>query len=165
VTDTREQIIVQLVTLLANVSGLLGVYRNRSQLPDDLRPAAIVLDGNEKQTTLIAPQKTVKMPPAIMALRPQIFVLLPIRTDQANTIVNGVFDPVGPELSQYRIQVLDAVINDPTLINLVGGPRGNGQIEYLGCDTDMQTGMAIGTLGAELQMHFEFRYVLQPPTS
>jgi|SRR5580704_1725787 hypothetical protein len=160
--DTRELILERLAVLLGEVSGIQSTWRNRGDLTDIERPAAIVLDGRERLRNPVEDVyklKTVKMPTAIFTLEPQIFVALQMRDDVTNLTVNQVSDPVGPELSMWRMLVKDAVINDSVLLDLV---TVNGQIIYKGCDTDMQTGSMIGALGAEMQFFFEFCYVLFP---
>lgn len=156
-TDTRESILDRLTTLLGTVEGITGAYRDRADVPEEKLPAAVVLDGVEKITQAIVPNKSVRMPPAIFTLSPQIFVVLKPRDDMTNMTLDGIANPIGPELSSYRMKVIDAVVNDPTLLSLVGS---NGQILYRGCDTDMQSG---STVVGQLQMHFEFNYVFIPP--
>src|SRR5260370_19700257 len=161
--DTREAIIEHLATLLGGISGITNVFRDRADLKDSMCPAAIILDGRETRLSQVTPNKFVKMPPVLMQLIPEIFIQLRKRDKLDNQYLDGVFNPVGPELSTYRMHVLAAIINDPALIDLLGGPRCNGQILYNGCDTDMQSVGSIGAFGAQLQMHFEFLYILIPP--
>lgn len=163
--DKRELIILRLEALLATVSGITAVYRDRGELPDGKiigkLPAVILLDGREARSEL-TPNKIsghVQMPPGLFTLFPQIFVVLKPRDTLANETLNKVAAPVGPELSAYRVKVLKAILNDDTLIALVGP---NGQIDYVGHDTDMQTGSTLGALGAMIQFHFSFTYVLKP---
>lgn len=156
-TDTREDILERLVTVLGNITGISAVYRDRAEMPVELLPAAILLDGSEVIAQQIVPNKSVRMPPAIFTLMPQIFVVLKPRDDLKNETLDGVAAPVGPELSMYRLQVIDAIVNDSTLLSLVGS---NGQILYRGCDTDMQSGSSIV---GQLQMHFQFNYYFNPP--
>jgi len=166
--DTREDILVRLEELLGEVSGIVTVWRNRGGFPSNktgeppVRPAVILLDGTESLTMDVQSNKSVKMTPAIFSLKPQIFVVLELRDDVTNMTLNGVDDPIGPELSDWRMKIKTAVENDPTLLSLL---TTSGQIAYLGCDTDMQTGSTIGALGAHMQFHYEFRYVLFPPRS
>jgi len=153
---TREQIIERIETLLSNVTGITAVYRDRGEMPIDKLPAAILLDGSENLAYPVTPNKSGRMPPAIFILSPQIFVVLQPRDDMTNSTLNGIAAPIGPELSGYRDKILADVVNDPTLLGLL---TANGQIVYRGCDTDMQTG---SSMVGQLQMHFEFHYVLNP---
>ena len=156
-TDTREAILERLETVLGNVTGITAVYRDRGEMPIEKLPAAVLLDGSEIIAQQVPPMKSVRMPPAMFTLVPQVFVVLKPRDDMTNTTLDGIDAPIGPELSAYRLQIMDAVINDPTLLGLVGS---NGQILYRGCDTDMQSG---SSMIGQLQMHFEFTYTLMPP--
>lgn len=156
-TTKREQILSRIHTLLGTVSGITAAYRDRAEFPDDKLPAACVLDGGEQVIQDLGPNKFVKMPPAIFALTPQVFVVLRPRDNLANETLDGVAAPVGPELSDWLDKIITAVVNDPTLLSLVGS---NGQILYRGCETDMQTGSSI--IG-QLQVNFEFHYVFIPP--
>jgi hypothetical protein len=156
-TDIREAILARLETVLGNITGITAVYRDRGEMPIEKLPAAILLDGSEVVAQQVEPNKFVRMPPAIFTLMPQVFVVLKPRDDLTNNTLDGIESPIGPELSAYRIQVIDAVVNDPTLLTLVGS---NGQILYRGCDTDMQSG---SSMIGQLQMHFQFNYVFMPP--
>jgi hypothetical protein len=156
-TDTREAILTRLETVLGNITGITAVYRDRGEMPIEKLPAAILLDGSEIIAQQITPNKSVRMPPAIFTLVPQIFIVLKPRDDMTNTTLDGVEAPIGPEISAYRLQVIDAIVNDSELLSLVGS---NGQILYRGADTDMQSG---SSMVGQLQMHFDFNYVFVPP--
>lgn len=155
--STREDILVQLEVVLGGIAGITAVYRDRGEMPIEKLPAAILLDGSEILYSPVVPQKSVRMPPAIFIMSPQIFIILAPRDDMTNTTLNGISAPVGPELSAYRDKVMAAVTNDPTLVSLV---TTTGQIVYRGCDTDMQSG---SSMIGQLQMHFDFYYVQFPP--
>jgi hypothetical protein len=154
--DTREAILIELEAVLGTLPGLKGVYRNQFDFPNEALPVAFLLDGSEElaMDVPVPTRKSVLMPPAIFALRPEIYVALARRDTTANTHIKGVYDPVGPEISAYRMMILDAVKTDQTLIQLL---TTSGQITFLGSQTDMQGG---ATLWGRLQMLFEFRYVL-----
>lgn len=158
-TDKREQILLYLQTLLGQVEGITAAYRDRGDFPKEKLPAAVLLDGTEEVRTVIQGHSLTRMPAAVFTLLPQIFVVLKPRYDNTNLTVedaNGkpISAPVGPELSAYRVKVLKAILSDINLAALLGN---NGQIEYRGCDTDMQTG---STMVGQLQLHFAFSYVL-----
>ena len=155
---TREDILAQIHTILASISGVATCARDRGLLETHELTAIILLDGREDIVQPnVAAMKSVKMPFAIFRLQPQIFVILPQRDDATNTTVSdGVFQPVGPELSHWRDLVLGVLINDPTLIGLLGS---EGQIVYRACQTDMTTG---STLQGQLQLTVDFHYVWSP---
>lgn len=171
--DTREDILEQLYTLLGGtatqgassgaIPGILSVWRDRGDLPEQSElPGIFLLDGGEKLYSDVPDMKFVIMPSVIMALSVYIGLVLYPRDTKANQTVNQVYDPPGPELSAYRMKILGAVQNDPTLLSIVGGIGGSGrggtgQIIYRGMDTDMQPG---GDMAGTMIMHWEFRYVL-----
>ena len=162
---TREQILDRVLAVLGSISGVRDCARNRADYTDDNLPAIILLDGAETMLSPIVPQKSVLMPPALMRLRPEIFVILPKRDDVTNATVDGVPAPVGPELSFWRDAVLSALINDAALVGDGGRTSGgllttSGQIVYQGCSTDMASGR---TLWGQLQVFIDFHYVWVPP--
>jgi hypothetical protein len=154
--DTREEILVRLLEILASLPDLNGAYRNQVDFPNDALPVAYLLDGSEElaMDVPVPTRKSVLMPPAIFALRPEIYVVLERRDTSANTTVKGVYAPIGPAISAYRMLILDAVTGDQTLQALL---TTSGQITFLGSQTDMQGG---ATVWGRLQMLFELRYVL-----
>lgn len=160
--DRREGILVRLHELLGEISGFASTWRNLRQVDQTVpRPAGIVLDGKFRLVQTVVPQKTVKMPPAIFKLEPQIFVVLALRSDFTNlTLKDGTLAPPGPELSNWIDLINATVTNDPTLESLV---TTNGQIVFTGGQTDMQSGSTIGSLGAQLRMDYEFYYPFFPP--
>lgn len=149
--DRREELLVRLEAVLQDQLGDNMVYRNRSDLESMRRPCCILLDGIEASTGTLT-RKSGRGPDIradLIELRPQIFLFLKRREER-------LASERGPELSQYRMQFLDAIINDTELIELVGS---NGGIFYRGCDTDMQTGEAVQGM---MLLHFAFQYVLDP---
>jgi hypothetical protein len=155
--DVREKILLRIITLLEGVSGILNVYRDRGQIPEFDQegdrgpnlPCAILLDGSEVLKGDYPRIQGGQTPPVMMTLRPQIFVILMPRP-----ITN---EEVGPELSMFRLLVVDTIREDLLLKFMLGD---NGGVEYRGCDTDMQSG---STMEGQLQFHFTFTYQLNPP--
>lgn len=156
-TDTREDILAQVVVCLQTVTGLHNVFRNRDQLPNAVLPAAVVLDGREEIITEIQNTRSVKMPPALFELWPQVWLALPPRDTVDNEYLNGQLNPIGPELSHFRMLMIDSILNDPTLATILGP---NGQMAYRGCETDMAIGSSVK---GNLMLQFSFRYVFIPP--
>lgn len=158
--DRREEILSKVQSLLAGVAGLKNpvCYRNRDAFDDQrFLPAVILLDGSEERLTDIGRASgVVYMPASVVALTPQIFIQARPRDDESNEQLDGVAAPIGPELSMWRTKVLKALTTDANLVALLGS---NGQIEYVGCVTDMQTGSALEGM---IQFNFRFSYVLRP---
>jgi hypothetical protein len=151
--DLRQAIIDRLLEVLSDlVTEPDLVFHNRGDLPADKRPCIVLLDGDESVRPGTSRMRAV-MPPTTVTLRPQVFYLVETRPPKN--------EGVGEEISGVRVSIIRAICNDETLINMVGGPRGNGKVAYLGCETDMKTG---SSMRGELQLHFEIDYDLHPAT-
>jgi hypothetical protein len=148
-TDRREQILVRLLEVLATVEGILAAYRDRGEFPDARLPAAVLLDGKESMRTSTAGRGHRELPPSVFILLPQIYVILRPRKNITN-------DGVGEELSSYRVKVLKAILQDEPLRGLLGA---NGEIEFRGSETDMQSG---STLTGQLRLDLAFYYPFIP---
>jgi len=148
-------------TLLPKVPGIQGVFRNRSELPpQEKTPGIILLDGTEDRKTSVEGRQFNANPAGVFTLRPQIILALTPRTDPNNTTLpDGTVNPVGTELSSFRVAIINVMTNDDTLVALLGD---NGSIVYEGFDSDMQNGSTIGSLGAVMQLKFAISYVLNP---
>ena len=159
--DVLAEVNAQMILLLGAVPGIKGVFRDRSELPpQDRTPGIVYLDGVEKIKTVLAGGNFTAMPVAVFTLRPQVFLVLTLRTNADNTLLpNGTVLPVADEMEAFRVKIIGAVANDDTLVALIGD---NGSVVYEGFDTDMQTGSTIGSLGATMQFHFAISYVLDP---
>lgn len=153
-TDKRELILTHLLTMLqtldgpATVDGVKSVFRDRGEVPVEKLPAVVLLDGREEIKVSTSGRGGVYAP-TIFNLRPQIFVVLKPRDDINN-------DGIGEELSQMRVAIIKIMRDDDTLAALLGA---NGEVQYLGHETDMQTG---STMLGQMQMDFMFSYVLNP---
>lgn len=160
-TDTREAILEQMEALLASISGIVSVWRDRGEIPDDSKlPAIILLDGRERSAMDTRSIKTVRDAPKIVELHPQVIMIPYPRDSKTNLTVNEMPAPLGPEMSSWLYKIRSAVINDPTLITIIGGDRGTGQIIYEGSTTDMEQG---GSMTGGMLIEFCIRYVLFPP--
>jgi hypothetical protein len=120
--DQREAILSRLVTVCGEVEGINAVGRNTLDVSEMLRPAVIVLDGEEQIATAAltdyrAPTVSKRQ---IMQLLPQIIVVL-----RGNTGAEG-----GTLLTLFRNRVLAAILNDAALEANV---TSNGGIRYTGC--------------------------------
>jgi hypothetical protein len=157
-TDKREMILSQMLLLLSTVSDTydpsqsLNVFRNRAEIPADKLPAVVLLDGKESlkyPKMLPVATRGGALIPAVYDLHPQVFIVLRPRDDIQN-------EGVGEELSGLRMQVLKAIIQDDGLRGLLGS---NGELNYLGHDTDLQTG---STVLGQMQLNFQLSYVFDP---
>jgi hypothetical protein len=152
--DKREAILQRMFTILhtitgpAIVDGEPCIFRNRGEVPVEKMPCLVLLDGRE-EIRLSASGKGGILAPTLFTLMPQVFVILKPTADINN-------DGIGEELSDYRVRLLKAFASDDDLIALLGS---NGEIQYLGHETDMQTG---STMLGQMQMLFSLTYVLNP---
>jgi len=152
--DRRELILRRLVTLLGTVNGTtlpLSVFRNRAEIPTEKLPALVLLDGREDLKFPAMPHtRGGARVPTVFDLKPQVFIVLRPRDG-----INNV--GVGEELSGLRMQVIKAFIQDDELVGGLLGP--NGEINYLGHETDLQTG---STVLGQMQLNFQLSYVFDP---
>lgn len=149
--DRREEILTRLEAILYTIvmtPPLVHVVRNKAGLPDERRPAIILLDADEALTQRIEqPSRGLTRPPQLMAMTPQIFYLagnLPQNTT------------VGQHLNAARIAIMDAIMHDDQLRDICGA---NGSIYYGGCETDLKTG---STIEGQMQINPVFIYPFIP---
>ena len=151
--DKREAILARILALLRTVNGVtppLQVFRNRAQFETPQLPALVLLDGKEVLKNPSMPHtRGGAIVPTVYDLTPQVFIILRPREN----INDG---GVGEELSDLRMQVLKAIIYDDDLRGLLGS---NGEINYLGHETDLQTG---STIEGQMRLDFQLSYVFDP---
>jgi hypothetical protein len=152
--DRRELILARMFLNLQTVTPLppattLNIVRNRGGLPPELRPGIVMLDGVEDHLSYVEKRGRPALSPNKVRLRPQIFILLTPR----DTVKN---EGVGQELNAYRVKVVQAMDQDPTLMALIGA---NGEFVYVGGSTDMQTGSA---MKGEFKLDFAVVYPFNP---
>jgi len=151
VTDRREDILARIRVILETIPGLAvgaggqvrGVGRNRDDVSLTARPIAILRDGNEERVPMEGrgPRRSAQQ---MMLMHPQIFVNAGALTEE-----------LGPLMSGFRLAIVNAICDDPTLIDLVGGERGNGDITYEGLVFDSTAGEKREGL---MDLNFTLRY-------
>jgi hypothetical protein len=165
VNDKAEKIKLRLKALLDTLVGTADgqfrtSWRNRAAVdpyssddPNDTDrvaqlPCVILLDGKEvPKLRTTGHNVNGRAPATTMTLLPQVFIILMPRE-------NGTNEGVGEELSAFRIKILDKLFNDQSLIALMGD---NGELEYQGYDTDLQTGSAIeGQMRLDVALSYTF---------
>ena len=143
--DVREDIILRLVEVVATIPNIRSAYRNNTELAENQKPAAIVLDGDEEANDS---QNRPSGSPIIVQMTPGI-------------IIFGLSSTAGPDLAVMRGELIKRVLFDTELNSLItkSAPRGEGAIRYLGCQTDVGW-LRDGFVWMAAQ--FSFKYALRP---
>lgn len=142
--DIREQILVRLLAILT--AGVDRVRRNSDDLSSKTGSAAVLFDGDETSTDLPIQRNSRGDPRVLkdfMHMTPTIAIVVAASTPEVGTALNG-----------FRSTFLPAIINDATLISLVGP---NGEIRYTGLTMETQAGE---NREGRLTLDFRFQYVL-----
>lgn len=156
--DRREELLLQIMTILGAIPDFVTVWRDRGEVPpvdseskEPLLPAAILLDGREvpRVRTEGHSHGQRRVPGTIVTLMPEVWIVLMPRDNVTNV-------GVGEELSAFRMRVMRDILNDDSLNAMVGS---NGEIEYRGCETDMQSG---SSLEGQMRLDFGLTYTLLP---
>jgi hypothetical protein len=149
-TDVREEILLRILAVLAALPGIETAARNRLELSGTRRPAAILHDGVEEESS----QDSAAPPPRgslkqFMSLQPRIVIMM-----------GDSSDAIGAAMSAFRAALLPAILGDATLQQLCGGPsgvRGQTTMLYLGSTLETVGG---ATTEATMEFNFRFQYVL-----
>jgi len=132
-----------MVTICTGLSGYAKVGRNLKNLPDEVRPAIVILDADEE---VVTPSPSPKgKAPTVVKMSPELFIL-----------DDGRSDTVGPTMNAHRAAVVKAILTDTELKTLVGP---SGSVEYLSCVTGLATGRS---MEGEMGVYFAFTYILDP---
>ena len=148
--DTRELILLRILAVLGGLSGIVTAARNRLELSGTNRPAAILHDGVEEESSQDSnappPRGSLKQ---FMSLQPRIVIMM-----------GDSSDAIGAAMSAFRAALLPAILGDATLQQLCGGPsglRGQTTMLYLGSALETAGG---ATTEATMEFNFRFQYVL-----
>lgn len=146
-TDKREQILSRLFTVLGTVEGVGtdNTFRNRDQLPDDKRPAILLLDADEEGKQSADNRGRIASSPNLVTLKPEVYAVLEDRKPQN--------EDVGQDLNALRAKILSAILTDAQLAGLCHNIFYAGMITDLAKDREMK-----GQLGLAI----EFTYYLKP---
>jgi hypothetical protein len=158
--DRRQAIQNELVNVLTGLvstiqltggetpASLAGFVHNRNELPKEMVPGIILLDGDERMDQRIVPptpgRLQVKLPTQFMILTPEIYVVLDVRKP-ANL-------NVGADLNICRLAILGAIWDDATLQTIVGS---NGKITVDAVVSDLARNRVMqGQLGISIGFHY-----------
>lgn len=142
-TDKRELILARLEVLL---SGLGRAKRNDPDAPEGLRPAYMVLDGDEDTEALLWGHGRPSDQKHIIDMHPEVYY-----------VTEGT-DPalVGREMNEAAAGIIHAVLNDSTLLSYT--LNGRGAVRS-GLRSSVDPGRQVE---GSLAVDFDFTYVFQP---
>ena len=155
--DTREDILARIFQILTDLAATIRlndattvptVARNRGLMQQDVRPVFILLDGDERTRLDGDRRGRVRMSPSLVTMNPQVFVVMKSRLPQNENL--------GQEMNELRLQMIHALVTDETLIGLLSA---NGDMNYLGNETDLKSG---SNLEGQMRLDFAMTYVLDP---
>lgn len=145
--NRRELILDRLLVLLGTVDGVVKAFRNRLDIPENQRPAVVILDADEEaEEAPTGRGRPIGVSPFICTMSPEIYIVAAPSTPSEN---------VGSVLNTLRSAVIKAVTNDETLISLTK----DGDISYLGFATGLASGRS---MEGEAGISFRFRYMIRP---
>jgi hypothetical protein len=156
--DRRNMILTELESMLSTLviplsSGIIpagNFVRNRDQLPKELVPGIILLDGDETKDPRFPQNAGRSTPsgPGMMKMTPEIYVVLDVR--QPKNLL------VGEDLLLARGVIMGAVLGDKTLQQITGS---GGSIVYDGCVTDLARNRQ---MKGQMGLSFTFGYPFVP---
>lgn len=157
--DRRALLIGTLTDILSNLSITLTdgstipaghIVHNRDELPKELVPGIILLDGDEmKDPRFPQTQGRSERPgPGMMKMTPEIYVVLDVRKPANKN--------VGEDLNLARAAIMDLVLHDKGLQTITGS---SGSIVYDGCYTDLARNR---TMRGQMGLSFTFTYPFIP---
>ncbi|RWO90932.1 hypothetical protein [Mesorhizobium sp.] len=143
--DRREAILGRLLVLAAAVDASFEARRNESSLPDTQK-YVVLFDGDEHSMGDVPGRRSDGEPP------PQIIEMTP----EVQFRLAGRAKDVGTALNLLRIQLIAAVLKDPTLLALTVRRQ---SIRFAGSNTATERGRSMeGGIGVA----FTFAYLLRP---
>lgn len=141
--DKRELILARLLEILNGVSDFNRVDRNVDELPEMVRPCAVLIDGDEQRSTDAQGRDG---QPIIMIMSPVIAI----------GVSSPSADDLGAAASVLRGAVIKAVLNDATLRSIAGTNR---RIFYDGLTGKLSHG---SLMAADAELRFAISYPLKP---
>lgn len=163
-TDTCELIRARSFAVLGALEGLgtwagpsgpePACWRNRTDLDLPMTPAVLFLDGSDSSVVDAYGHAKPGIPHNLMRLRPQIIFVSPRGKNPGNLNIGGTGLAMGPYLASWRVNIVKALARDDTLLHLLGD---DGQIEYLGHETDFVLGASMnGGMLVDVAMTYVF---------
>lgn len=142
--DRREAILERLLAILKTIAGPEKGFRNRIDIPENRRPALVMLDADEVRDDTDDGKGRPPNAPMWIHMTPELYILLGAKSEN-----------IGADLNLFRIQLIKAILSDQTLIGLVK----DGDIRFLGYTTGLASGRS---MEGEAGISFQFRYMVHP---
>lgn len=144
-TCRREEIMARLFEILNTVQDIKSVERNLDEFPEDVRPMAILLDGDEE----VAPEF---QRPWVKGKSWTIVDMVPIIVIS----MGGKPEEIGTDINELMARVITAVMTDADLPDIL---TTNGNVVYVATDSRLNHSLA---MDCDLQIRFRIRYPLLP---
>lgn len=144
--DKRELILARVFAVYTAVADANNgfAFRNRLDIPENKRPAIILLDADESPDESAYARKRPANGPAVVGLTPETYIL-----------ASGDSADIGTTLNTWRSRIIKAILTDETLLAL----SHDGDIRYAGFATGLANGRS---MEGEAGLSFVFNYMLFP---
>jgi hypothetical protein len=140
--DRREEILARLRLLIADIPGVVRAARNGDELSGRSRPAIFLQDAVEERVDngMGGPTNSQAQ---MMRLSPHINLLMGQPTEE-----------LGPAMSEFRRLLVVKILNDATLIEMLGGDR-RQTMRFESCAVTTEAGE---TREGRMELVFTFDY-------
>jgi len=137
----------RLLAILHTVEGFKFVARNVDEFPEKIRPAAILLDGDEEAVAELARPWVKGKAYTVIQMNPLIVISM-----------GGRPQDVGADINELMARTVTAVMSDAELTTIVVANSQCG-VYYLASDYRLSHSLA---MDCDMQMRFGIRYTLLP---
>ena len=143
----REDILARLLVILNTIEVFKLVARNLDEFPERVRPAVILLDGDEEAVAELARPWVKGKAYSVIQMNPLIVVSM-----------GGRPQDVGTDINELMARIVTAVMSDVELTTIVVANNQCG-VYYLATDYRLNHSLA---MDCDMQMRFGIRYTLLP---
>jgi len=143
----REDILARLLVILNTIEVFKLVARNLDEFPERVRPAVILLDGDEEAVAELARPWVKGKAYTVVQMNPLIVVSM-----------GGRPQDVGTDINELMARIVTAVMSDAELTTIVVANAQCG-VYYLATDYRLNHSLA---MDCDMQMRFGIRYTLLP---
>jgi len=143
----REDILARLLAILNTIEVFKLVARNLDEFPERVRPAVILLDGDEEAVAELARPWVKGKAYSVIQMNPLIVVSM-----------GGRPQDVGTDINELMARIVTAVMSDVELATIVVVNAQCG-VYYIATDYRLNHSLA---MDCDMQMRFAIRYTLLP---